>query len=112
MGGDERDEPDGPGAAATAEAAGGAGGSQENMDAATTTTIPKLTHCIARQSGRRRFSPQARTTEYREGVLAFAMLERELREYLTFDDVMLLPAYSQVLPGEVAIRSKLTRHIP
>ena len=30
---------------------------------------------------------------------------------LTFDDVLLLPAYSQVLPREVNIRSRLTREI-
>src|SRR5882757_7851623 len=32
-------------------------------------------------------------------------------EGLTFDDVLLLPAFSQVLPREVDIRSKLTRDI-
>jgi IMP dehydrogenase len=30
---------------------------------------------------------------------------------LTFDDVLLLPAFSQVLPREVDIRSKLTKAI-
>jgi IMP dehydrogenase len=34
-----------------------------------------------------------------------------LRECLTFDDVMLLPAYSEVLPAEVDVRSRLTRGI-
>jgi len=32
-------------------------------------------------------------------------------EGLTFDDVLLLPAFSQVLPREVDIRSKLTRQL-
>src|SRR3569833_2967847 len=32
-------------------------------------------------------------------------------EGLTFDDVLLLPAFSQVLPREVDIRSKLTKNI-
>ena len=32
-------------------------------------------------------------------------------EGLTFDDVLLLPGYSEVLPRDVEIRSKLTRHI-
>src|SRR6202012_6096414 len=32
-------------------------------------------------------------------------------EGLTFDDVLLLPAFSQVLPREVDIRSRLTREI-
>ena len=30
---------------------------------------------------------------------------------LTFDDVLLLPAYSQVLPSEVSLRTQLTRGI-
>src|SRR5258708_28314242 len=32
-------------------------------------------------------------------------------EGLTFDDVLLLPAFSQVLPREVDIRSRLTKEI-
>jgi IMP dehydrogenase len=39
------------------------------------------------------------------------MFEKKLRECLTFDDVMLLPAYSEVLPAEVDVRSRLTRNI-
>jgi IMP dehydrogenase len=44
------------------------------------------------------------------------MFDKNLRECLTFDDVMLVPAYSDVLPNEVDVRSRLTRtielHIP
>ena len=39
------------------------------------------------------------------------MLHSELREYLTFDDVMLLPAYSEVLPTQVDVATRLTRRI-
>jgi IMP dehydrogenase len=39
------------------------------------------------------------------------MLDDKLRECLTFDDVMLLPAYSEVLPAEVDVRTRLTRAI-
>ncbi|MBI4952143.1 MAG: IMP dehydrogenase [Myxococcales bacterium] len=39
------------------------------------------------------------------------MLHDKLPEYLTFDDVMLLPAYSEVLPGEVSVRTRLTRKL-
>ena len=39
------------------------------------------------------------------------MLSDTLLEYLTFDDVMLLPAYSEVLPGDVDVSSQLTRTI-
>ncbi|HQY64826.1 MAG TPA: IMP dehydrogenase, partial [Polyangiaceae bacterium] len=39
------------------------------------------------------------------------MLEDVLRECLTFDDVLLLPAYSDVLPRDVDTRSPLTRRI-
>ena len=35
----------------------------------------------------------------------------EIKEGLTFDDVLLVPAYSQILPNEVSLKSKLTRNI-
>jgi IMP dehydrogenase len=39
------------------------------------------------------------------------MFEQNLRECLTFDDVMLVPAYSEVLPAEVDITTRLSRGI-
>lgn len=39
------------------------------------------------------------------------MLPQGLRECLTFDDVLLVPAASDVLPGEVDVASRLTRGI-
>ncbi len=39
------------------------------------------------------------------------MLQDELRESLTFDDVLLLPAYSEVLPAQVDVRTRLTRRL-
>ena len=39
------------------------------------------------------------------------MLEDKLRECLTFDDVLLVPAYSEVLPHEVDVSSRLTRQL-
>src|SRR6202522_135299 len=36
---------------------------------------------------------------------------RILEEALTFDDVLLVPAYSEVLPREVSLASELTREI-
>jgi IMP dehydrogenase len=39
------------------------------------------------------------------------MLEDKLRECLTFDDVLLLPAYSDVLPAEVDVRTRLTKKL-
>jgi IMP dehydrogenase len=39
------------------------------------------------------------------------MAEDQFREALTFDDVLLEPGYSEVLPGEVNVESKLTRGI-
>jgi IMP dehydrogenase len=39
------------------------------------------------------------------------MFEDKLRQCLTFDDVMLVPAYSEVLPAEVDVRTRLTRNI-
>ena len=39
------------------------------------------------------------------------MFDEELRQCLTFDDVMLVPGYSEVVPAEVDVRSRLTRNI-
>nr|MCU0809064.1 IMP dehydrogenase [Candidatus Contendobacter sp.] len=36
---------------------------------------------------------------------------RIVQEALTFDDVLLLPAYSAVLPKDVSLRTQLTRAI-
>jgi len=37
--------------------------------------------------------------------------DKLLFEGLTFDDVLLLPAYSEVLPRDVDLRSKFTRNV-
>ncbi len=39
------------------------------------------------------------------------MLDDQLRESLTFDDVLLVPAYSEILPKDVDTRTRLTRTI-
>jgi IMP dehydrogenase len=39
------------------------------------------------------------------------MLKLPLKEALTFDDVLLVPAHSEVLPGQVSTRTRLTRRI-
>ncbi len=39
------------------------------------------------------------------------MFQQGLRECLTFDDVLLVPSYSEVVPAEVDVRSRLTRGI-
>lgn len=39
------------------------------------------------------------------------MLEDKIREALTFDDVLLLPAYSEVLPAQVDVRTRLTPRV-
>ena len=36
---------------------------------------------------------------------------KEIKEGLTYDDVLLVPAYSQVLPRDVQLKSRLTRNI-
>jgi len=40
------------------------------------------------------------------------MLSEKLRETYTFDDVLLVPAYSEVLPAEVDVKTRLTNKIP
>jgi IMP dehydrogenase len=39
------------------------------------------------------------------------MFDETLRTGLTFDDVMLVPSYSEVLPADVDVRTRLTRRI-
>jgi IMP dehydrogenase/GMP reductase len=39
------------------------------------------------------------------------MLDDKLRECLTFDDVLLVPAYSEVLPKDVDTKTRLTKSI-
>jgi IMP dehydrogenase len=39
------------------------------------------------------------------------MLDDKIRECLTFDDVLLVPAYSEVLPAEIDVKTRLTRKI-
>lgn len=39
------------------------------------------------------------------------MISRQIEEYLTFDDVLMKPGASSVLPGQVSTRTKLTRGI-
>ncbi len=39
------------------------------------------------------------------------MFERNLRECLTFDDVLLVPAYSELVPADVDVSSRLTKNI-
>lgn len=38
-------------------------------------------------------------------------IEDQIREGLTFDDVLLVPAYSEVLPGEVDVSTRFSRNI-
>src|SRR5687768_12561971 len=46
------------------------------------------------------------------GHLRCAMLEEPLREALTFDDVLLVPAFSEVIPRDVDVTTRLTPLIP
>ena len=39
------------------------------------------------------------------------MLNKDLPEALTFDDVLLVPAYSEVVPVQVSTQTQLTRSI-
>ncbi len=39
------------------------------------------------------------------------LTERVMEEGLTFDDVLLVPAYSEVLPREVSLKGQFSRHI-
>ncbi|HTW28708.1 MAG TPA: IMP dehydrogenase [Acetobacteraceae bacterium] len=43
---------------------------------------------------------------------AYLPLAHRIEEALAFDDVLLVPGYSQVVPGETETRTRLTRSIP
>ena len=38
-------------------------------------------------------------------------MDKVIAEGLTFDDVLLIPSYSEILPSEVTVRTRLTRRI-
>ena len=40
------------------------------------------------------------------------MLEDKIKEGLTFDDVLILPAKSDVLPSQTDVSTRFTRNIP
>jgi IMP dehydrogenase len=44
-------------------------------------------------------------------VHLFSMIEQPVPEALTFDDVLLVPAYSDVVPAQVSTQTRLTRRI-
>ena len=44
-------------------------------------------------------------------VLGDQKMERIAADAVTFDDVLLVPSFSEVLPSDVSLRSKLTRNI-
>src|SRR5678815_4711577 len=39
------------------------------------------------------------------------MIDDRLRECLTFDDVLLVPSYSEILPAEVTTKTRFTKNI-
>ncbi|MBT4878196.1 MAG: IMP dehydrogenase, partial [Alphaproteobacteria bacterium] len=36
---------------------------------------------------------------------------KEIKDYLTFDDVLLVPDYSEVLPHQVNVKTNITKNI-
>src|SRR5437588_6248727 len=58
------------------------------------------------------FIPNNIAAEGRRKELAMAQGLQDIREAYTFDDVLLKPGPSDVLPGQVDIRSRATREIP
>src|SRR3546814_625895 len=48
---------------------------------------------------------------YATQLLHGAPMLRIVQEALTFDDVLLVPAYSEVLPRDVSLKTRLTRNI-
>src|ERR1041385_7192435 len=61
--------------------------------------------------GPRLFAPEPYIPAPGTGVGMATITRAELTEAFTFDDVLLKPGLSDVLPSEVDIRSRLTRSI-
>src|ERR1700721_1029458 len=55
--------------------------------------------------------PQTRARAATRALAELAMLTNNPREGLTFDDVLIKPGLSDVLPSEVDIRSRITRSV-
>ena len=51
------------------------------------------------------------STAMAESLSAAARVAAGLSEALTFDDVLLVPQHSQVLPGQVDVSTRFTRNI-
>jgi IMP dehydrogenase len=49
--------------------------------------------------------------ELKTGTLTFASLDQGIATALTFDDVLLVPRHSQVLPGQVDVSTRFSRNI-
>src|SRR5580693_4032542 len=80
-----------------------------------TAANPKAGHRVGRRGGfpslARRY-PDAPPAVSSPAELAMAAISKELpREAYTFDDVLLKPGLSDVMPSEVDIRSRITRGI-
>jgi IMP dehydrogenase len=58
-----------------------------------------------------RLSPGASNTLAYNAALRERILMRVIQKALTFDDVLLLPAHSRVLPREVSLKTRLTRNL-
>jgi IMP dehydrogenase len=58
------------------------------------------------------FIPNNIAAEGRRKELAMAQGLQAIREAFTFDDVLLKPGLSDILPSEADIRSRVTRAIP
>lgn len=53
----------------------------------------------------------ALTVDYQQGAFCAVICMRLIEEALTFDDVLLLPGHSTVLPRDVCLKTRLTRNI-
>jgi len=57
-------------------------------------------------------SPTIITATTEAGVHLYIMIEHPLTEALTFDDVLLTPAWSEIAPAQVSTATRLTQRIP
>src|ERR1035438_10349176 len=56
--------------------------------------------------------PKHNTATPKAGPHLYIMIEHPLPEALTFDDVLLTPAWSEIAPAQVSTATHLTQRIP
>jgi IMP dehydrogenase len=73
--------------------------------------MPRLPSPLSPTTIHKSSLPARTSTRCHAGFFIKIMIETPVREALTFDDVLLVPAFSEVVPAQVSTQTRLTRNI-